>query len=87
MLHVGLDIHSRHIAICVLNESGQLVHRSQVRTIDQMMRILERLPDRFKVCYEASCGYGYYYDLIRPVHEHSWCMFTVSFEHGVFCTN
>ena len=50
MLHVGLDIHSRHIAICVLNESGQLIHRSQVRTIDQMMRILERLPDRFEVC-------------------------------------
>ena len=67
MLHVGLDIHSRHIAICVLNESGQLVHRSQVRTIDQMMRILERLPDRFEVCYEASCGYGYYHDLLRPL--------------------
>src|SRR6476661_9529059 len=67
MLHVGLDIHSRHIAICVLNESGQLIHRSQVRTIDQMMRILERLPDRFEVCYEASCGYGHYHDLLRPL--------------------
>jgi transposase len=67
MLHVGLDIHSRHIAICVLNESGQLVHRSQVRTIDQMMRILERLPDRFEVCYEASCGYGHYHDLLCPL--------------------
>ena len=31
MFHVGLDIHSTRIAICVLNETGQVVHRSQVR--------------------------------------------------------
>ena len=67
MFHVGLDIHSRHISVCVLNEAGQFVHRSRVRTIDQMMRILERLPDRFEVCYEASCGYGHYHDLLLPL--------------------
>jgi transposase len=67
MLYVGLDIHSRHISVCVLNETGQFVHRTRVRTIDQMMRILERLPDRFEVCYEASCGYGHYHDLFRPL--------------------
>src|SRR5262249_24527428 len=32
-----------------------------------MMRILEGLPDRFEVCYEASCGYGHYHDLLSPV--------------------
>jgi len=32
-----------------------------------MMRILERLPDRFEVCYEASCGYGHYHDLLLPL--------------------
>ncbi len=67
MFYVGLDIHAKHIAICVLNETGQFVHRSQVRTIDQMMRILEGLPDRFEVCYEASCGYGHFHDLLCPV--------------------
>ena len=51
----------------MLNETGQFVHRSQVRTIDEMMRILEGLPDRFEVCYEASCGYGHFHDLLRPV--------------------
>ena len=66
MLYVGLDIHSKRISICGLNETGQVVHRSQVRTIDQMMRILEGLPDRFEVCYEASCGYGHFHDLLRP---------------------
>jgi transposase len=67
MFYVGLDIHSKRISICVLNETGQMAHRSHVRTIDQMMRILEGLPDRFEVCYEASCGYGHFHDLLRPV--------------------
>jgi len=69
MFYVGLDIHAKHIAICVLNETGQFVHRSQVRTIDQMMRILEGLPDRFEVCYEASCGYGHFHDLLNDVDK------------------
>src|SRR5262249_59641721 len=55
------------IAICVLGETGQIVRRAQVRTIDEMMRILEALPDRFQVCYEASCGYGHYHDLLKPI--------------------
>jgi hypothetical protein len=54
MFYVGLDIHSKRISLCVLNETGQAVHRSPVRTIDQMMRVLEGLPDRFEVCYEAA---------------------------------
>jgi transposase len=69
MFHVGLDIHSKRIALCVLSETGQVARRSQVRTIDEMMRILEGLPDRFQVCYEASCGYGLYHDLLRPLAE------------------
>ena len=67
MLYVGLDIHSKHITLCVLDQSGQIFRRSRVRTIEEMMRILERLPDRFEVCYEASCGYGTYHDLLRPL--------------------
>jgi transposase len=67
MFYVGLDIHTKHISMCALNERGQLVRRAQVRTIEEMMRILKSLPDRFEVCYEASCGYGHYYDLLRPL--------------------
>ena len=43
MLYIGLDIHDKRIAICVLGESGQIAHRVQVRTIDEMMRFLEAL--------------------------------------------
>jgi transposase len=67
MFYVGLDIHTTRIAICVLNETGQLVRRCQVRGIEEMLRILKGLPDRFEVCYEASCGYGHYHDLLQPL--------------------
>ena len=32
-----------------------------------MLRTLRSLPNRFEVCYEASCGDGHYHDLLRPV--------------------
>jgi transposase len=67
MYHIGLDIHSKHISICILNETGQTIHRGRVRSIDEMMRALGGLSDRFEVCYEASCGYGHYHDLLRPL--------------------
>jgi transposase len=67
MFYVGLDIHTKHISICALSEKGQLVLRAQVRTIEEMMRILKGLPDRFEVCYEASCGYGHFHDLLQPL--------------------
>ena len=67
MFHVGLDIHSTRISICVLGDTGQVAHRSQVRGLEEMRRTLQALPDRFEVCYEASCGYGHYHDLLRPL--------------------
>jgi transposase len=67
MFHVGLDIHSTRISICVLNETGQIARRAQVRGVEEMLRVLKGLPDRFEVCYEASCGYGHYHDLLRPL--------------------
>jgi transposase len=67
MFHVGLDIHSSRISICVLNETGQPAHRSRVRGVEEMLRVLQDLGDRFEVCYEASCGYGHYHDLLRPL--------------------
>src|SRR5215475_13360042 len=67
MYYVGLDIHTTRIAICVLDEAGQLVRRCQVRAIQEMLAVLKGLPDRFEVCYEASCGYGHYHDLLQPL--------------------
>jgi transposase len=67
MFYVGLDIHTKHIAICALSQTGQVVHRSRVRSIEEMVQTLKGLPDRFEVCYEASCGYGHYHDVLAPL--------------------
>src|SRR5207253_11397385 len=67
MFHVGLDIHSKNISICALSETGEVAQRSRVRSIEEMLRTLKGLPDRFEVCYEASCGYGHFHDLLRPL--------------------
>ena len=44
MLHVGLDIHSTRISVCVLDETGQVVYRAQVRGIEEMLTVLKSLP-------------------------------------------
>jgi transposase len=67
MFYVGLDIHTKHISICALNETGQVVRRTRVRGIQEMLGVLSGLPDRFEVCYEASCGYGHFHDLLCPL--------------------
>src|SRR5215831_12619034 len=67
MLYVGLDIHIKHIALCVLSQTGQVVQRARVRGLAEMLAILKALPDCFAVCYEASCGYGHYHDLLQPL--------------------
>src|SRR5262249_8205134 len=67
MFYVGLDIHSNRIAVCALSETGQVARRAQVRSIEEMLRILKGLPGRFEVCYEASCGYRHFHDLLRPL--------------------
>ena len=40
MLHVGLDIHSTRITIYVLNETGPVVRRAQVRGLEEMLATL-----------------------------------------------
>jgi len=67
LFHIGLDNHANRISICALDEMGQVAHRSQVRSIEEMVRTLTGLPDRSEVCYEASCGYGHFHDLLRPL--------------------
>ncbi len=50
MLYVGLDIHTKHIALCVLSHNGQVVQRGSVSSLQKLLRLLKGLPDRFEVC-------------------------------------
>src|SRR5438105_3270996 len=67
MYYAGLDIHIKCISICILNETGQRLRRPPGSSIEERLRIRKGLPDRFAVCYEASCGYGHFHDLLRPL--------------------
>ena len=67
MLYIGLDVHTKRIAVCVLNSNGKVVRRCQVQSARQLMELLEELPGPFQVCYEASTGYGRYFELLRPL--------------------
>jgi len=67
MFYIGLDVHTKPITICVLNSDGKVFKRCQVRQVEQMMAVLNKLPGRFEVCYEASTGYGRYFELLTTV--------------------
>ena len=49
MFYIGLDIHSKRISLCVLDETGNLAHRSHVGSVEEMLRVPRGLPDRFEV--------------------------------------
>ncbi len=67
MFYIGLDIHTKHITICVLDSDGKVFQRCQVRQVGQMMALLKKLPGRFEVCFEASTGYGRFFELLTTV--------------------
>lgn len=67
MFYVGLDVHTKQITGCVLNSDGKVHERWQVRLLDQLLQRLQRLPGPCEVCFEASTGYGCYFELLAPV--------------------
>lgn len=69
MFYVGLDIHAKQITVCVLDADGKVHHRCQVRQVDQMLRLLEGLPGPCQACYEASTGYGMYFECLSRVAQ------------------
>ena len=44
MLYVGLDIHSKNIFVCILDDNGKMMQRATVRQVDQMLDVLKKLP-------------------------------------------
>jgi len=72
MLHVGLDVHSRQSSLRILNSSGGLVNRCEVRgPRAAVVEWLRQLNEPFSLCYEASCGYGHLYEQVRPLARHA----------------
>lgn len=72
MLHVGLDVHERSSALCILDEKGLKVKEHLLRGHPRrVITWLQRHVDRpFQICFEASTSYGYLYDeLSRVAHR------------------
>jgi len=67
MLYVGLDIHTKQITVCVLDRDGTVHRRGQVRGTQELSSLLRDLPDRFEVCFEASTGYGRFFELLATM--------------------
>lgn len=66
MLYAGLDLHKSHITGCVLDSDGKVFQRWQVQDETELLARLIELPP-FEVCFEASTGYGRYYELLKTV--------------------
>ncbi len=64
MFYVGLDIHVKYTTVCVLDNHGKVFQRCETRHDDQLLGVLQQLPGRFAVCFEASTGYGRYSELL-----------------------
>jgi transposase len=65
---VGLDVHWQQTTVCILNQHGKQIKRLTIRgPWKDVLPVLQRLRGHVAVCYEASCGYGHLYDLLRAV--------------------
>jgi len=68
MLTIGLDLQWLISVICVLDETGQEAYIKTIRgRWDILLADLHKIKDPFKICFEASYGYGFLYDHLRQM--------------------
>lgn len=63
MRYIGLDVHQRMTAVCVLDDNGKVEKQFTIKGHwGKVFKALEEIPPPFAVCYEASNGYGFLHD-------------------------
>lgn len=68
MLYVGLDVHMRSIAGCILNADGKRIKEfSLPGDLTLLTAKLRALKGKIRICYEASCGYGHLFDRLSEL--------------------
>jgi transposase len=68
MFFVGLDVHLGHTTMCVLDKNGGRIKQLKIHgPWSGIVEELQELKGSVSVCYEASCGYGHIYELLKPV--------------------
>ena len=59
MYSIGLDVHRRSTALCILGPKGRVVKRESIRGHPRkVVDRLRQLDYSLRVCYEATCSYG-----------------------------
>lgn len=67
---VGLDVHLKHTAICILDGNGKRVKRLTTRGAwHKIVEQLRQLSGHVAVCFEASTAYGYLYEMLSEVAQ------------------
>ena len=70
MRYVGIDVHQRMSSVCILDENGK-----KEKTINvlghwgKLSAVLQSIPRPFAVCFEASNGYGFLYELFSRLAD------------------
>jgi transposase len=68
MFFVGLDVHARKIAGCILDADGKRIKEFELAgDVGRLLMELQRLKGSCRVCYEASCGYGHLFDRLAKL--------------------
>jgi len=69
LYYVGLDVHMKFTAICILNPRGAIVKEQKVYgDSEKVCRLLRGdVPGPFAVVIEASDSYGVWYDRLAPI--------------------
>lgn len=63
MRYIGLDVHQRMTAVCVLDDNGKMERQFTIKGHwGKVFKALEEIPPPFAVCYEASQGYGFLHE-------------------------
>jgi len=67
MHYIGMDVHSKVTALCVLDDNGNIVKETKSKgslrdLVAYMKNLKKELGGPIKVCYEASTGCGWLYD-------------------------
>ena len=65
MLTIGLDWHLRTSTLCILDAHGRQINTRTIRgPWTKTVAYLATLGERFRLVFEASCGYGVLHDAI-----------------------
>ena len=70
MLYIGLDVHTTHYQVCILDQRGNIHMTARCHSLDELKKLLLDLDAPAQLTFEASTDYGFLYDQLTPLlHE------------------